>query len=543
MFKNNLIVSSSTEFPDLSLIFEASKYQDFLSTLVRITSLFHHLIHITVSHSQSQIDKLIKDEFKEPQEVQKLKNKTKEYDQAEMSKKLSDFLNTLWISAVIILIVWWWAWLWYKWIKKLKNNKLKREIRKEILDLTIKLNLEKQKYPNWFISKYITKYENNLEEMKNYTDEELNEKIKNERLYKEHKKDITTINESMLKWDEIYKSVIEKKDLKSKEFEELSDKAKKLKLNLELEKFKIWEIDIPTINHESNDISETVKIMTNVISILNNTINTLENIPDFYNSIWWVNAQVNKDFLYSKKSYIDISNQYTDIYWDTMNFNIEELEQIISNFNMDFSKAYKEKDIDKLNFLYNQSKDIFNWIKNVIQNMQEKINWYQSIPNQISKRKEKIQSLIINPEHKNNSEAYIKKTNDRKFSNFNLESLILNLKELINRIHSNYLQKKEFLEINDQLKEFDNKFKNIEEYMWLWLILKWIIAQELAESERRKRQEEERKRKREEDDERSRRREEDDNERRSSSLSSPPSWDNWSPGWGWWFGWGWADDD
>gem|GEM_PF-3391155 len=59
IFLNNSIVHSNTEFQDLSLIFLASKYQDFLSTLVKITCLLHPLTQIIVSHSQSQILSLV----------------------------------------------------------------------------------------------------------------------------------------------------------------------------------------------------------------------------------------------------------------------------------------------------------------------------------------------------------------------------------------------------------------------------------------------------------------------------------------------------
>jgi uncharacterized membrane protein YfbV (UPF0208 family) len=52
--------------------------------------------------------------------------------------------------------------------------------------------------------------------------------------------------------------------------------------------------------------------------------------------------------------------------------------------------------------------------------MQEQINWYNSIPNEINERTKKIKSIKTNPEYKKNAEAYIQKTGKREFKDFDL---------------------------------------------------------------------------------------------------------------------------
>jgi len=56
---NSSLVASLTHCPVPLISFFVRRYPVFLSTLVRITSLLHHLIQTTVSHSQCHISLLV----------------------------------------------------------------------------------------------------------------------------------------------------------------------------------------------------------------------------------------------------------------------------------------------------------------------------------------------------------------------------------------------------------------------------------------------------------------------------------------------------
>jgi uncharacterized membrane protein YgcG len=474
--------------------------------------------------------------------VQEVEGGVKKFDKAEIAKIKAIFLDGL-LAFVALAGIWWVGFLWHKWIQKLKNNKSKDKIKKGIIDLKTRVESEKRKYPDWFIQKYILEYEKSLEKMSNYSEKDLDNIINGfntvgwNEIYYNHNNTIWSIERDIPNWANNYRWEVEKKESKFTDFKKLSKEAQELKLKSEWENFKIWEITIPEI-HEDADIIIFTEKLDNAISILTSGIDFLNNIPSFYSWIQWINTRISEDFSRHKNSYLETVNQYKNIYWNEIDFDLGELKKNIDTFNEQFLEAYEQKDIPKLQSLNEQSKNIFSSIEKMTSDMQEQINWYNSIPNEINERTKKIKSIKTNPEYKKNAEAYIQKTGKREFKDFDLWWTISILNQLITEINSNYSQKKDLSKIKNQLKKFDDDFETIITYMWLSEALALIIKKELAEKEA----ENERIRKRKKEQDERKKEQADDNNIFSSGLGGW-GWDGWSSGWGGWFGWGWAGGD
>ncbi|NUJ98170.1 TPM domain-containing protein [Candidatus Gracilibacteria bacterium] len=544
---NNGIVVLHTMKPSLYRIETASGVEGYLTDLkagkiVRKSKEVYDKKDVNgrLNYITDEIDNVTR----EKSNVQEVKNEVEENNKTQIAKdkaNLLDSLNTL----AGILLVGFLGYKSYKGIKKLKNKKLKDKIKKQIIYLKTRIESEKQKYPDWFIQKYILEYEKSLEEMSNYSEEDLDNiidgrnTIRGNNIYYKYINTVSNIERDIPNWVSNYQQEVEKKESKFTNFKKLSEEAQKLKVKLEQENFKIGEITIPKIETEDDDVIIFTEKLDDAISILFNVVAFLKNIPDFYRSIQGMNTRISEDFSRHKNSYSETVNQYKNIYGNEIDFDLDELKKNIDTFNGKFLEAYKQKDIPELQSLNDQSKNIFGSIEKVTSDMKREISWYNSIPNETKQRSEKLKSININPEYKKNAEAYIQKTGKREFKDFDLQGTISILNQLIIEIDSNYSQKKDLSKIKNQLIKFDDDFETIIKYMGLGEALALIIKKEQEEEERKREEQEEERRKEEE----RKRKEKDDNNNTFSSGLDAGGGGGWSSGGGGGFGGGGVTDD
>lgn len=498
-----------------------------------------------------EIDKLVRKEFNTPWSVDNLKQSTQKFDDIKNSQELSKLMWNVWMGAVIFIVLWG-VWLgWYKWINAIKRNNRRKEIKRELLELNTLFQTEKQKFPDWFINEFVAKKELELLEMINYSDEKLNNIVTSERRKNIFDNNILLIKEEIWSWQEKYDKILKQKTDKMNEYNDNLKELIKLKQSLEKNNFRFWEIKIPEIKEWENP-SQTVCNIANANWTLKKSLDFLKDIPEFYKSLSWLEKDLVNKLLKLKDEFVLISKEHKEIYWKSTDFDITWLESKVADFNIDFNKAYIEKDITNLKGLFRYNKSIFSELEKTIKQMEESVYEYNVIPSLLIYKKNELEWIKYNDEYPKNAAKYIKKTGKKNFANYDMWLVLWALAWMLALVSSNHANKKDLNLIKWKLAEFDKELNKLKEYMWLGEVLEEIIADEIAEALRKKEaaekqrlkkieeeKEAERRRKKREEEER----EEEESNKNNYSIkdSSGDNW--WTPGWGGWFGWGWADDD
>lgn len=139
-------------------------------------------------------------------------------------------------------------------------------------------------------------------------------------------------------------------------------------------------------------------------------------------------------------------------------------------------------------------------------------------------------------EYREEARKYAQKTGKRGFIDYDMQTGLVVLQQLLTSIIQDHSQKKNLPEIEGKITQFDTEYSKMKEYIGLGALLTAIIAEEIAEAARieRRRIEEEQRQKEEEESRNPSRRNSNDNE------SSKPTF---NPGDGDGFDGGGATDD
>ncbi|EKD66864.1 MAG: hypothetical protein ACD_49C00002G0001 [uncultured bacterium (gcode 4)] len=497
------------------------------------------------------IDQVIRKKFPDEQSVQRLRDSTKSFDKQKADRTMSEFLNNLWIWAVVV-VVFWGSVSW--WIGLVRRNR-RKALKRQIFELSIKFKTEKSKYPEWFNS-YMYETERNLEGLENSSDNDLDLIIKWWYDKIEFDETINSITDS-IDWFEVkYQEIIQKVKDKEKEIKKKIEELWKLQINLKNEWFRFWVIQTPKIKEWLNP-DKAILMLEEISSELNQNISKLKSIPDFYKSIEWLDKRVQEELNLKQTEYERVKKEYESIFGNFKWINLLDTVQFINNFVTTYQTEYKNKDIEALKSTANEENKLFELLERVISSLKDEINFYNKIPSQIALRQKEIWWLTVKQEYREEAKKYSQKTGNKKYDNYELWANIILLQELLKTISENYSQKKNLWEINNSFKEFDEKYNEAKSYIWLGATLAIIIGKEIAEAQRkieeeRQRKEAEKKRKkeaeerREEEEKRNKRRsqrnDDDDNTISIGGWGWGGGW-GFEAGWGWGFGWGGVTDD
>ncbi|EKE30216.1 MAG: hypothetical protein ACD_2C00025G0007 [uncultured bacterium (gcode 4)] len=497
----------------------------------------------------SEIDKVIRKEFKGPEWVKPLVEATNKFDEAKKSAEISELLNELWMGAVIIVVVGW-AWLGIRrWIRNHRRNNKRKELKREIFKLNTSIIAEKQKYPEWFQKEHIYEYAQAVRQMMSSSDETLDNIIGSDNKLSSIEWEIAMIKDKMWKWGEQFEKAISNMNTLLAAYKSQANEVASLLDGLINKWFVFRKIGIAVID-ETKSPTEVVSQIKKESERLSLFSKSLKEIPQFYQSISWLDIRVDLQFKNLRMKYRECSDKFSGIYFKPAVFDFSNLEIEMEEWLASFNKAYADKDIDKLRNEEKESKNLFDELLQKILEMEDGIKWYELIPTQIEERESKLRWIDVKTEYASNAKNYADKTGKKVYLNYDLSWSALKLKILLTEINNSYAKKTELDKVTEKFLEFDAEFARMREYIWLWAALAAIIAAELAEAERLRVEELRRveqarlkKEQEEADAERRRLKDKEDAEERANRRNDSNDNDAWKSGWGSWFGWAWAEDD
>lgn len=495
------------------------------------------------------IDQVIRKEFPDEQSVQHLRDSTKKSDKQKADRAMSEFLSNLWMWIVVISVIWGSVVWWNALVRRNRRKALKRQI----FELNIKFQTEKSKYPEWFNS-YMEETENIIKELEEYDNDILDKIIKWWYFKKDFDRNIDTITDN-IDWFEVkYQEIIQKIKVEEKEIKKKISELWELQINLKNEWFRFWVIQIPTLKEQSNP-SKTLSLLETISLELNQSIAKLKSIPDFYKSMEWLDIKIQEELKLKQAEYKKVKKEYESIYGDFKWINFSDTVQFINNFVTIYQTEYQNKDIEALESTASGENQLFELFEKIINSLKEEINWYNKIPSQIALRQKEIWWLVVKEEYKEEAKKYSQKTGNKKYDNYELWPNLALLQGLLKTISENYSQKKNLWGIDNSFLEFDEKYNEAKNYIWLGATLAIIIGKEIAEAKRKIEEERLRKeaeKRRREEEERLKKEEEEEQERiNNQSDNDNDDFDsNWwwedqkfEAGWGEGWNWGGATDD
>ena len=128
----------------------------------------------------------------------------------------------------------------------LRRNSRRKALKKEIFELGIRVQTEKQKYPKWFQEAHIKKIEDVVQEMSEYSDDELGDILasKSTRTYKS---DVNMIRSALESWHSESKNIESKLGSVRADFSQQKAKLAALVEELREEGYIFDPIDLPDI--------------------------------------------------------------------------------------------------------------------------------------------------------------------------------------------------------------------------------------------------------------------------------------------------------
>lgn len=472
-----------------------------------------------------EIGRLIRKEFPDAQAVQALKQSTQKFDEKESVKETDEFLNNLWIGAVILVVLWGWAVGWNTLVKRNRRKALK----KQIFELSIRLQTEKAKYPEWFLLRHAREAEQAMDRLESYSDNQLDSIINGWRQDIMFYRDINTVNTIALleaKFEEITRNVKIRTDEVARQMIDVAT----LQKSLEEEWFKFDIVQVSTVREWSNP-DETLSLLEWISSNLTKYADKLRAIPGIYNSVKGLDVQVTQGLVAKQAELTKTLQEHATIFESQNQITLpKDMESKVDQFVKDFQSAYQSKDISKLERLSKQATSILSPIWNAIESLKTDIKWYQGVPEKVAKRQKFIRWVQVRSEYTEEAWKYAEKTGKRAFVGYNMWAGLVVLQQLLASIIQDHSQKKNLSEIEVKITKFDAEYSKVKEYIGLGAVLAALIAEEIAEAarverrrleeEQRRRDEEERRRRRQEEEEDDRRRRRDEDSRSSSSSSS-----------------------
>lgn len=483
-----------------------------------------------------EIDRLIRKEFPDQQAVQPLKESMKKFDEQKASQESQKFFNDFALNTVIVVVLWGSVGGIVLWGRALVRRNKRLVLKKQIFELSIRFKTEKIKYPEWFWNHHAREAKQAMDRLENYSDNELDAIVVSWERGIAHKynRDILTVTEAIPTFIKEFEEIIQKVGIKKIEVVNGVNDITRIQRSLQGAGFIFQTIQIPAV-YEWSDPDETLALYDGALVTVQESMNRLNGISAFYDSIEWLDIKIQKEYILRKNELTKAITEYATIYWSKNSVNVSILENQVTEFIRKFWSAYQKKDINGLTMLSKQAESLLSSIKTLIESIQQDIQWYKEIPSKISSRQKQIWWVPIKPEYKKEADEYAQKTGKKTFVGYDMWTTIAILQQLLLSIDQDHSQKKNLWEIDKKFKEFDVEYAKLQEYIWLGATLTAIItaeiAAEVARWEKKRRDEQQRK-----DEEEGRRRrqeeEEDDKRRQRDEESSRSSIPDWNPGGG-----------
>lgn len=238
----------------------------------------------------------------------------------------------------------------------LKRNSRRKALKREILELGVRLQVEKLKYPKWFQDAHIQKIENLARKMCGYSDAALDDLVASKGK-STHNSDMSMIRSALISWDVEYKNIGSKLDSARLGFAKKKMGLVTLRDDLAKKGFTVDPIDMPNITDGVNPM-ETLSGIERASRITDGSIMALSAIPSYYDSVKGCASDLKKCLENAKSGYSGASARYADIFGKALSVDVPKTEQGVGELAQSFYEAYAQKDIPKIRSLDSDSKTI-----------------------------------------------------------------------------------------------------------------------------------------------------------------------------------------
>lgn len=476
------------------------------------------------------------------QQVQVIQEGIKAHDQKQASDSMENILQMLGLWGLVILVVGWGI--------KIQNNltasKKRRELKKKILELSVKFKQEKAKYPDWFINSHMRKDEYKLNELQSQTDEQLNTICRFQSEYHNVNNVIlSNIEKNLVLLAGQYKDIIEWVETQKKNLSTQISIASWLYATFDKEWYQYNKISLHIPEGKSNP-EATLQSYDQMISLLQQHIKELSEIPRIYKKFQWFDTKVSGNFTKLKNEFEVALGRYEGIFWNwSSKFSFSTLETEMLTLIAWFQSAYQKKNISALQEYKKQSEAKLSSFESTILNMNNQISWYEWLPREISALETRLEKYTPSQEYVKNAKAYRDESWSRKFDGYNMSEKLKDITTNLLEIKRKYNKREWLTTLQKVITNISNELNMMQEYVWLWIVVTTLIAQRIAEEAR---EAERRRRQAEADAEAARLQAIEDAKPKTTTTSSSSSFSDdttpsFSPGWwGWWDGWwGWGD--
>lgn len=293
-----------------------------------------------------EIDKLIRREFSDKQAVVQIDSAVKAHDEAKFSKELSDFLNTLGIGGIIIVVLGWWTFWVVKWVGAINRRNRRKDLKRDIFELSTLVQVEKQKYPSWFQNQYIRRSEDRIRELAEYSDEQLDRILDSERMKRELDKKLTLVKNTADSWGAEFSTIQSRLETETNQFNARKARVSEQNTQLISGWFLFSSVNIPSIEIGDNP-AESLSRIERWLRSLSDIESSLTEIPRFYASVKGFDAKLQLSLVSLQTENTSLSSQYQSIFGKVPAMNITWVVQWVARIVSRFQDAYlKKKGLD-----------------------------------------------------------------------------------------------------------------------------------------------------------------------------------------------------
>jgi hypothetical protein len=251
---------------------------------------------------------------------------------------------------------------------------------------------------------------------------------------------------------------------------------------------------------------DTLTRIATAKKLANEAIVQMEESRKFYMAIVNLADGIESDFIKKKAEYEVRIVEYREIFGTVPRISWSDLEEQVPTFAKAFRNAYRDKDVPELRILFLTGKSLSRMLSDATNMMVDEINWFHAIPSEVALKRKKIVEIRPGSDFQSVALAYMKKTGNRNFSDYDISESSERLNETLDTISELHAQKIDIESIRERFQIFDSEFARMKEYSELGSELAILIVEEGLMEHRKKR--DEIRRKQEEDDRKLRQEEE-----------------------------------
>lgn len=238
----------------------------------------------------------------------------------------------------------------------LKRNSRRKALKKEIFELGIRIQTEKQKYPKWFQDAYIQKIEDIVRGLSGYDDGTLDDMLSSKRA-KTYASDMNVVRSALDSWESEYRNIESKLGSARTGLVQQRTKLAALEEGLRNEGFLFGSVDMPDIADGANPL-ETLSAIERASRIANSSIMDLGDIPRYYESIHGCASDLKKCLGNEKSRYQETFVRYADIFGSAVSVDVSAIEKRVVELAQSFYESYAQKNMPMLRSLDSGSKTV-----------------------------------------------------------------------------------------------------------------------------------------------------------------------------------------